>query len=746
VEVWIDGVLNTTFSEYGSVLAWQQSWTPPTPLGAGTHTVQFKNLNASAATYIDIDAITIFEPDLTPPAAITNLAAVPGANVGEVSLNWSAVGDDGTNGTASSYLVRYSSSPITSETAWNNATAFANSLTPKAAGGSESLTATGLFSPTPYYFAVRAQDEQQNLGGLSNSPSSTAKQPTPVGPGTYDDADPAWSYTGSWTAYSGAGPYVNTMHYTNVQNAAASITFTGTGFTVYFTKYPNRGDVEVWIDGVLNTTLSEYGSALAWQQTWTLPTALSNGTHTVQFKNPNPSTATYIDIDAIQITGPVVPVGPGTYDDANPAWSYTGSWIAYSGAGPYANTMHYTNAQNASASVTFTGSQFKLWFTRYPNRGDVEVWIDGVLNTTFSEYGSVLAWQQSWTPPTALSNGTHTVQFKNPNLSTATYIDIDAIQILSAASNPTQTASSTSDPTQIPTSAQTATSTSTPTQAPTFTQTATSTSSPTPTPTTTSTASSPDVVLVGAGDISTCSNNNDEATAKLLDGIPGTVFAAGDNAYENGTISEYTNCYDPTWGRSKARTKPVPGNHEYQTSGAAGYYQYFNNPPEYYAYDLGAWRIYALNSEIDVSASGPQSTWLQADLRSNPHQCVLAYWHKPRWSSGSTHGSTSSMQAIWQIMYNAGAEVVISGHEHNYERFAEMNASGSAVSAGLREFVVGTGGRGLYPFGSPLSGSQVRDNSSYGVLKLTLRPGAYDWQFVPVTGSTFTDSGTGSCH
>lgn len=267
-----------------------------------------------------------------------------------------------------------------------------------------------------------------------------------------------------------------------------------------------------------------------------------------------------------------------------------------------------------------------------------------------------------------------------------------------------------------------------------------------PTPTATAVSSTSSAVLVGAGDIASCSNNNDEATAKLLDGISGTVFTIGDNAYNDGTSTEFTNCYDPTWGRHKTRTKPVPGNHDYNTAGASGYFQYFNNIPAYYAYNLGGWRIYALNSQIDVSASSPQVAWLQSDLAANPTKCVLAYWHEPRWSSGSTHGSISYMQTIWQILYNAGAELVLSGHEHNYERFAEMNASGAATTPGLREIVVGTGGVGLYPFGTPLSTSQARNNSTYGVLKLTLKSTSYDWQFVPVAGSTFTDSGSTNCH
>ncbi len=253
------------------------------------------------------------------------------------------------------------------------------------------------------------------------------------------------------------------------------------------------------------------------------------------------------------------------------------------------------------------------------------------------------------------------------------------------------------------------------------------------------------VVLVGAGDISTCDNSNDEATAKLLDNISGTVFTAGDNAYPGGTYTQFTNCYHPTWGRHKSRTKPVPGNHEYNTSGAAGYFKYFSNTPSYYAYNLGDWRIYALNSEIDVSSTSAQVKWLKNDLTANPKRCVLAYWHKPRWSSGSHYGSNSKYQTLWKTLYDAGAELVISGHEHHYERFKEMNAYGTASSPGLREFVVGTGGASHYSFGSILSTSQVRNSSTYGVLKLTLNSTSYSWKFIPVAGKTFTDSGTTNC-
>lgn len=267
-----------------------------------------------------------------------------------------------------------------------------------------------------------------------------------------------------------------------------------------------------------------------------------------------------------------------------------------------------------------------------------------------------------------------------------------------------------------------------------------------PTATPAPTLSEGAAILVGAGDISTCSNDNDELTAQLLDTIPGTVFTTGDNAYSSGTFSQFSKCYDPTWGRHKERTRPVPGNHEYRTPGAQGYFEYFDSIPPYYAYDLGSWRIYALNSEIDVAADSPQVAWLQADLAANPRQCVLAYWHQPRWSSGEGHGNNPASQMLWEIFYEAGAEVVLNGHEHSYERFAPMNAQGESDPLGLREFVVGTGGGSIYNFSTPLPTSEVRNSGTYGVLKLTLHDGSYDWEFVPVASSTFTDRGSTSCH
>jgi len=262
--------------------------------------------------------------------------------------------------------------------------------------------------------------------------------------------------------------------------------------------------------------------------------------------------------------------------------------------------------------------------------------------------------------------------------------------------------------------------------------------------------------LVGAGDISACIDSNDEATAQLLDGISGAVFTLGDNAYDSGTAAEFANCYDPTWGRHKARTRPSAGNHDYYTSGASGYFNYFGaaagDPSQgYYGYDLGTWHIVVINSNCSKAggcgAGSPQEQWLRADLAAHPTTCTLAYWHYPLFSSGY-HGSLPGTLAIWQALYDYNADVVLNGHDHDYERFAPQDPNGAADPArGIREFVVGTGGRYLRSLsGTPIANSQVRDHKTFGVLKLTLPPTSYTWQFVPVAGSSFTDSGSAACH
>jgi calcineurin-like phosphoesterase family protein len=264
-------------------------------------------------------------------------------------------------------------------------------------------------------------------------------------------------------------------------------------------------------------------------------------------------------------------------------------------------------------------------------------------------------------------------------------------------------------------------------------------------------------VLVGAGDIASCSAQGDEATARLLDGLvngslPVIVFTTGDNAYGDGTASEFAQCYDPTWGRHKARTRPAPGNHDYHGSGASGYFGYFGAaagpaPGGYYSFDAGDWHVVVLNSNIAMAAGSDQERWLRADLAASGTQCTLAIWHHPRFTSGTKHGSNAAVGPLWDALYAAGADVVINGHEHSYERLAPQTPAGVADPArGLREFIVGTGGEGLSSFGTPLPTSEVRNGATFGVLMLTLEAREYSWEFVPVAGATFTDSGSGSCH
>jgi chitodextrinase len=259
-----------------------------------------------------------------------------------------------------------------------------------------------------------------------------------------------------------------------------------------------------------------------------------------------------------------------------------------------------------------------------------------------------------------------------------------------------------------------------------------------------------DPVITAAGDI--CGSSTDcTPTANLVVQInPTRALTLGDNAYNDGSLSEFMSEYDPNWGRFKSKTSPSPGNHDYHISGAGGYFSYFGSlaPAPYYSYDLGAWHLISLasSSGLDPSAGGPEEAWLKQDLAAHKNQCILAYWHEPRWSSGTTHGSNSDWADVWSDLYAAGADVVLNGHEHNYERFGKQSPSGAADARGIREFIVGTGGASHgYPFGTPIANSQVRNDNTWGVLKLTLHATSYDWQFVPIAGSTFTDSGSDTC-
>jgi len=265
-----------------------------------------------------------------------------------------------------------------------------------------------------------------------------------------------------------------------------------------------------------------------------------------------------------------------------------------------------------------------------------------------------------------------------------------------------------------------------------------------------------DPVLAAAGDAhASCSRQSDEATAALLASIGGTVAGLGDNAAEPGSLQLYEDCYGPSWGAYKAQTRPTLGNHEYDTPGAAGYFGYFGeaagDPRKgYYSYDLGSWHVVVLNSNCSqvggCDADSPQERWLAADLAAHPADCTLAYWHDPRFSSANTLG-VKQVAPFWEDLYQAGADVVLSGHHHVYERFAPQNLLAQAdPSQGIREFVVGTGGGPYHGFKSIQPNSEVRIAKTYGVLKLTLHPQSYDWEFMKTPDAAVVDSGSSSCH
>ena len=246
--------------------------------------------------------------------------------------------------------------------------------------------------------------------------------------------------------------------------------------------------------------------------------------------------------------------------------------------------------------------------------------------------------------------------------------------------------------------------------------------------------------LVAAGDIASCNSKGDEATAALVAGIPGTVAVLGDAVYERGTTAEFRDCY--SWRRFRARTRAALGNHEYNTPGAAPARAYFRLPPRgYYSYELGAWHVVVLNSNCRPAGGcgpgSPQQRWLEADLAASEAACTLAYWHHPRFSSG-LHGSDPTMATLWLTLARGGADVVLAGHDHHYERFAPHD--------GIRSFVVGTGGRSIYPVLRRLrSPRSVSLALRYGILRLTLRTSSYGWRFVGLPGSAVGDTGSGRC-
>jgi hypothetical protein len=273
-----------------------------------------------------------------------------------------------------------------------------------------------------------------------------------------------------------------------------------------------------------------------------------------------------------------------------------------------------------------------------------------------------------------------------------------------------------------------------------------------------------DPLLAAAGDIACVTGRSQSpsgcqqtATAALIDAISPTVVAPlGDLQYESGALQDFQGSFDATWGAFRAIMRPVPGNHEYMTHDAAGYFGYFGAGAggslgaAYYSYDVGAWHLIALDSNCRIISGGcgagsPQESWLRSDLATHPNRCTLAYWHHPLFDSD---GAQQPMQDIWGALHDGGADVVLAGHEHAYERLAPQTAAGLPDPIrGIRSFVVGTGGKSHSGFSTPMpTNGEVRNNTSFGILKLSLHPSSYDWQFIPIAGASFTDSGSAACH
>ncbi len=257
------------------------------------------------------------------------------------------------------------------------------------------------------------------------------------------------------------------------------------------------------------------------------------------------------------------------------------------------------------------------------------------------------------------------------------------------------------------------------------------------------------VTVLAAGDIGQCGQPGPALTGRLLDSLPGIVLALGDLAYPNGTLQQFVDCYDPSWGRHRDRTRPAPGNHDYETPGAAGYFAYFGDlagPPGdgFYSFIAGSWRVISLNSNVAMDPGSPQYLWLQRELQ-QPARCTLAYWHHPYLSSGP-NGDNFNTKPLWDLLHAANADIVLVGHEHIYERYLPQDPEGRLDrERGLRQFVVGTGGASLTGVVSRRPNSAVT-HVGYGVLQLVLSDNRYDWQFMPVAGTAFSDVGFDVCH
>lgn len=258
------------------------------------------------------------------------------------------------------------------------------------------------------------------------------------------------------------------------------------------------------------------------------------------------------------------------------------------------------------------------------------------------------------------------------------------------------------------------------------------------------------ITVLAAGDIAECPPNGATLTARLLDQFAGPVLAVGDLVYPYGELKGFHKCYGPTWGRHRGQTYPVPGNHEYVKDAAKGYFEYWKERAmpagkSYYSFDLGAWHVVALDSNLIADANADQERWLRTDLAESKSRCVLGFWHHTTFSSG-WHGQTPETLPLFRAMYDAGATILITGHDHHYERFAPQNPDGKADNGrGIRVFVAGTGGAKLHNIAFRKPNSETYSADIWGILKLTLRPDSYDWEFMPAAQTEFRDAGHGTC-
>jgi beta propeller repeat protein len=531
IEIVIDGGVPVLLNQHSAALTFQNRWDSPL-MDTGTHTIQLSHPGGSH--YIDLDALIVSSPESDPPAAVT-LAAVTGSETGEIYLNWTAPGDDGDTGTATEYILRYASTAIDSQSAWDAATDLNGEPAPQIAGTAENMTASGLVPGQTLFFALRTLDDSGNLSDLSNSPSAEAKAPTPVEVGTYEDIDTNIVYTGVWTPWNTASASGGATRYSNDATASATLTFNGRQVSLLYTSYVSRGEIEISIDGGAPVLLNQYG-ALSFQNRWDSP-LMADGTHTIELRHPGGSH--YIDIDALIVSSPETappaavslnavtgsengqvdidwtapgddgntgtateyivryadavidsqakwdaaadvngepapqiagtaesmtisgltpgqtyyfalrtlddsdnlsdisnspsaaaytppPVGAGTYEEDDANIAYTGDWTSWSHASASGGAIVYTNQTNASATLTFTGRQVSLIFTRYTSRGEIEIVIDDGAPILLNQYGSSLEFQNRWDSP-ALDAGTHTICLRHPGGSH--YIDIDAIEV-----------------------------------------------------------------------------------------------------------------------------------------------------------------------------------------------------------------------------------------------------------------------------------------------------------------------------